>query len=151
MHFFVFRTFFSLLNCHFPEAIWKFFSSAASPSPSSSFFLGKTGAHLTTIIWEEKERRCVDLIDSIIFSRSTCRRSKTTLRRCTHIQEKHYRWHTHTHIHVVWYKQKNQERERYRLVVRYNSHRQKSEKSIMLAGCVYVCSMVCIRLFSLYV
>jgi len=129
MHFFVFRTF-SLLYCHFPEAIWKFF-----------FFFFFFFSTKQKCIWqqsfeERKKRRCVDLIDSIIFSRSTWRRSKTMLRRCTHTQEKHYRWHTHTytHIHVIGAKEKRE------VGCAYSSHRQKSEKSIMLVGCVY-CAM----------
>ncbi len=97
--------------------------------------LGKTDMHLTTIIWGEKKRRCVDLIDSIIFSRSTWWRSKTMLRRCTHTQEKHYRWHTHIYTFTSLGAKEKRE-----VGCAYSSHRQKSEKSIMLVGCVY-CAM----------
>ncbi len=105
-------------------------------------FLGKTGAHLTTIIWEEKERHCVDLIDSIIFSRSTCRWSKTTLVRCMHTQEKHYRWHTHTHSCRLVYKQKKRHREVWIV------HITRTDRKVKNQSCLQdVCTALCIRLF----
>jgi hypothetical protein len=103
---------------------------------------GKTDTHLTTIIREENERRCIDLIDSIIFSRSTWRRSEAILRRCMHTQEKHYRWHTHTHTLMSF----SVREKRWVVHIAYTDRKVKNQSCLQ-----DVCPVICTHLSYIFI